>query len=67
MTRRHFAATASATLVLSIVLMACSQSNDSDSTSSSMADPIIATASLDPGWNEFSPGGDTTCADGSDY
>ncbi len=29
------------------------------------AEPVAAT--LSPGWNEFSPGGDTTCSDGSDY
>ncbi len=51
----------------SVLVSACSQSGEPDSKGSGAADGIPVTATLDPGWNAFTPGGDTTCSDGSEY
>ncbi|MCZ6659510.1 MAG: pectin acetylesterase-family hydrolase [Gammaproteobacteria bacterium] len=52
-------------LMTSVLVSACSQSVEPDAEGT--ADSVPVTATLNPGWNAFTPGGDTTCSDGSEY
>lgn len=47
--------------ILGALLSACSQP------ATSTAEDAVASSAVEPGWNEFIPGGETTCSDGSAY
>jgi hypothetical protein len=53
--------------LVSLGALACSDSDPSEEAEAQAPAISAAFTALDPGWNKFEPGGETTCSDGSPF